>query len=555
MRIPSSLYSTEARSNPSSASVTFAPVEASIGWIGRKISNPTACSPASPPVIAIRAISVRSPESMSARRAISPRTPAALATASAISPARAPWRRPPVSRPTRKVASGSVARAISPWNSSRRRPRRPAAGLGLDLRDRLVDVGHGERRLSRMRALHAADGGVADADATLARHAGEKADADRHLLGVQRPQQLRQHRHFGRARARRGDGLGGGDDVGEQGHACQVQQVDPCYARVTVRTQRVTAGSRQGASSVRTNMITLARQRVHGHLWPILQTAVAATGAWYIAVLLGVERRPAFAAIAAIVSLGAAFGERRQRAVQLIGGVMLGIVLADLLIRGIGTGLPQIGLLVVLAMVAAVVLGGSELLVTEAAVSAILVSTSVLHARGPLAGRAHRRRGGALGPHPGVPARTAGRRARATNGVFGELGGCCVTRRPRWPPGTSSGRGSRERLGEHRGARGRASSGRRLGQGHRPVGAAAPRLRAASSIAIARTSPTPIWRPARARAGAAHAVIRARRQPAVSRAGGRDPRSRARRLGAAAQFDEPWRSGDVMRLALAPPGA
>ena len=122
-------------------------------------------------------------------------------------------------------------------------------------------------------------------------------------------------------------------------------------------------------------LIGLARRRVYGHLWPILQTGVAAVGAWYCAVVLGVEHRPAFASIAAVISLGAAFGERRQRAVQLIAGVMLGIVLADLLVRGIGAGLPQIGLLVVVAMVAAVVLGGGELLVTEAAVSAILVAT------------------------------------------------------------------------------------------------------------------------------------------------------------------------------------
>ncbi len=106
-----------------------------------------------------------------------------------------------------------------------------------------------------------------------------------------------------------------------------------------------------------------------------MQTALAAVSAWYLAVLLGVEHRPAFASIAAVISLGAAFSERRQRAVQLIGGVMLGIVVADLLIRAIGNGLPQIGLLVVLAMVAAVLLGGTELLVTEAAVSALLVAT------------------------------------------------------------------------------------------------------------------------------------------------------------------------------------
>ena len=110
-------------------------------------------------------------------------------------------------------------------------------------------------------------------------------------------------------------------------------------------------------------------------MWPIVQTALAAVVAWYVAVLLGVDSRPGFASIAAVISLGAAFGERRQRAVQLVAGVMLGIVLADLLVRAIGYGLPQIGLLVVLAMLAALILGGSELLVTEAAVSAILVAT------------------------------------------------------------------------------------------------------------------------------------------------------------------------------------
>ena len=168
--------------------------------------------------------------------------------------------------------------------------------------------------------------------------------------------------------------------------------------------------------------IAIARQRVYGHLWPILQTGVAAVGAWYCAVVLGVEHRPAFASIAAVVSLGAAFGERRQRAVQLIAGVMLGIVLADLLVRVIGVGLPQIGLLVVLAMLAAVVLGGGELLVTEAAVSAILVatvsSTPDVRVLDVLIGG-----GVALAVHtllfPPDPVIGV---ARATQGVFGELG-------------------------------------------------------------------------------------------------------------------------------------
>ena len=108
-------------------------------------------------------------------------------------------------------------------------------------------------------------------------------------------------------------------------------------------------------------------------MWPILQTAVAAVGAWYLAKLLVDEERPVFASIAAVISLGATYGERRERAVELIGGVVVGIAVADLLVRAIGSGPLQVGLMVVLAMAAAVVLGGGPVLVTEAAVSAILL--------------------------------------------------------------------------------------------------------------------------------------------------------------------------------------
>src|SRR5438270_1487650 len=123
-----------------------------------------------------------------------------------------------------------------------------------------------------------------------------------------------------------------------------------------------------------------------------------------------------------LISCGASFGELRQLAVQLIAGVMLGIVLADLLLRAIGAGLPQIGLLVVLAMLAAVILGGGELLVTEAAVSAILVatlsSTPEVRLLDVLIGG-----GVALAVHTLVfPPDPIVGVARATNAVFGELG-------------------------------------------------------------------------------------------------------------------------------------
>jgi uncharacterized membrane protein YgaE (UPF0421/DUF939 family) len=107
--------------------------------------------------------------------------------------------------------------------------------------------------------------------------------------------------------------------------------------------------------------------------WPILQTAAAAVVAWYLATLLVSEERPVFAAIAAVISLGATYGQRPERAVELVGGVVLGIGLADLLVGAIGSGPMQLGLLVLLAMGTAVALGGGPLLVTEAAVSASLL--------------------------------------------------------------------------------------------------------------------------------------------------------------------------------------
>jgi hypothetical protein len=113
--------------------------------------------------------------------------------------------------------------------------------------------------------------------------------------------------------------------------------------------------------------------RLRLRAWPILQTAAAAVASWYLAKLLLPENQPVFASIAAVIALGATYGHRSERAIELIGGVILGIGVADLLVRVIGSGPAQIGLMVLLAMSAAVILGGGPLLVTEAAVSAILL--------------------------------------------------------------------------------------------------------------------------------------------------------------------------------------
>jgi len=117
-------------------------------------------------------------------------------------------------------------------------------------------------------------------------------------------------------------------------------------------------------------------RRLRALLWPILETAGAAVGAWYLAKLLLSERETAFAPIAAVICLGATIGQQRERALELIGGVVLGVLIADLLVRLLGTGPPQVGLMVVLAMSAAVLVGGGPLLMTEAGVSAIIIGST-----------------------------------------------------------------------------------------------------------------------------------------------------------------------------------
>ena len=122
-------------------------------------------------------------------------------------------------------------------------------------------------------------------------------------------------------------------------------------------------------------LATIVRRRLRPHVAAVLQTAVAAVAAWWLAVLLLPNERPAFASIAAIVVLGATYGRRRRNAIELLGGIVLGIAIASGLVFLIGSGPLQIGLLVVLAMTAALAFRGGELLVGEAAISAILIAS------------------------------------------------------------------------------------------------------------------------------------------------------------------------------------
>ena len=118
----------------------------------------------------------------------------------------------------------------------------------------------------------------------------------------------------------------------------------------------------------------VARRRLRTRMLPILQTSIGAVLAWYLAVALLPDPRPAFASIAAVIALGATFEHRGARVVELTGGVVLGLTIADVIVQVIGNGPPQMGLMTLLAMSAAALLGGGPLLIVEAAVSAVLLA-------------------------------------------------------------------------------------------------------------------------------------------------------------------------------------
>jgi uncharacterized membrane protein YccC len=113
--------------------------------------------------------------------------------------------------------------------------------------------------------------------------------------------------------------------------------------------------------------------RLRANGWSVVQSAVAASVAYLLAILVLGHERPFFAAIAAVICLGVTLGQRARRAVEVVFGVAFGLMVADLLVLLIGSGVAQIGVVVLLAMAAAVFFGGGPLLVNQAAISALLV--------------------------------------------------------------------------------------------------------------------------------------------------------------------------------------
>lgn len=135
-------------------------------------------------------------------------------------------------------------------------------------------------------------------------------------------------------------------------------------------------------SEVRRRYVAGTR-RIRGNWWAVVQTAVAASAAWYLAGLILGHEKPFVAPIAAVIALGGTVGREGRRAIEWVFGVALGLAVADLLMFLIGTGPVQIAVVVGLAMAVAMFLGSGPGFVTEAGVSAILVITLDPSTAGP----------------------------------------------------------------------------------------------------------------------------------------------------------------------------
>ena len=106
-----------------------------------------------------------------------------------------------------------------------------------------------------------------------------------------------------------------------------------------------------------------------------VQAGLAATLAWTTAALVLHNPDPTFAPAAAVAVVATAVGHRARRAIELVAGVLLGIVVGDLLIIVAGTGAWQTGVIVFLAITVAVVFRGGGALVTQAGGTAVLIAT------------------------------------------------------------------------------------------------------------------------------------------------------------------------------------
>ncbi len=132
------------------------------------------------------------------------------------------------------------------------------------------------------------------------------------------------------------------------------------------------AVAHRGRSSLRTR-----GNRLRSRVFFIVQCAISAAIAWFIARELLGHPQPFFAPIATLVALGQSYGQRLERAVAVVFGVAIGVLIGDTLIHYLGSGYWQLALIITLTMATATFLDGNVLTVTQAGVQSAFVTMIV----------------------------------------------------------------------------------------------------------------------------------------------------------------------------------
>ncbi len=113
--------------------------------------------------------------------------------------------------------------------------------------------------------------------------------------------------------------------------------------------------------------------RVRTAFWPIMQAAMAAGVAFWLAHELLGHQAPFFAAVGAWVSLGFSADRDLRRVAELAVGVALGVALGDVVVHVIGTGAWQVAAVLVVSAFIARFIDRGPMLTTQAGVQSIVI--------------------------------------------------------------------------------------------------------------------------------------------------------------------------------------
>lgn len=140
-------------------------------------------------------------------------------------------------------------------------------------------------------------------------------------------------------------------------------------AEPALRTTRIVLHETRSAID-REGRAALARVAVAW--WPVLQQAVAAALAWWVARHVFEHDDPLFAPMAAIVALNTPHGERGTNAVRVVAGVVTGVLVGQAASTLLGSNYVGVAVAVFFSLLLTAAVGSARTTMAQAAVSAVI---------------------------------------------------------------------------------------------------------------------------------------------------------------------------------------